>query len=209
MAEPTYFRPWPELLTDWNGQEPKFVAGPCPMCGGELEKVIHSFRDIPMSIDQFDSIKAGDYYCTVCPERSEPVRQAETKYRYFSDHEIDIGGLDPNDSYVQLLLTRWLASKAIEYECRHLGPNALTRTVETFLDNSVPGPTWRRQWTGYDYWELIIQNRASYFVPRCSGDVPDCVYVIPGLTKNEPLANLLLAVEHFRQIELDKKTTKP
>lgn len=38
----------------------------CPQCGGELNKVERS-PNSPLNQYQFDAVKAGDYFCNVCP----------------------------------------------------------------------------------------------------------------------------------------------
>lgn len=53
----------------------------CPDCGKPLEKV--RYRGGYLNEDQFDSIRAGDWYCTSCKgDRSA------TGYRYFWDREL-------------------------------------------------------------------------------------------------------------------------
>lgn len=38
----------------------------CPQCGGKLEEVRQS-RGSPLNKDQFDAVKAGDFFCQKCP----------------------------------------------------------------------------------------------------------------------------------------------
>ena len=39
----------------------------CPQCKSPLHKVTQN-RDSPLNRAQFDSCKAGDYYCEFCPD---------------------------------------------------------------------------------------------------------------------------------------------
>lgn len=38
----------------------------CPLCGGRLERVEQSPHSM-LNKHQFDAVKAGDWYCRVCP----------------------------------------------------------------------------------------------------------------------------------------------
>ena len=39
----------------------------CPQCGNELERVTQSSWSM-LNAEQFDVVRAGDYYCEVCPD---------------------------------------------------------------------------------------------------------------------------------------------
>jgi len=39
----------------------------CPQCGSPLQPVLQS-PNSPLNRDQFDAVKAGDYYCETCPD---------------------------------------------------------------------------------------------------------------------------------------------
>lgn len=54
----------------------------CPLCGGQLEKVRYP-SDSYMNEDQFNSVKAGDWYCSKC--KSD---KASSGYAYFWDSEV-------------------------------------------------------------------------------------------------------------------------
>ena len=53
----------------------------CPKCGGTLHRVVYSGG--VFNRDQWESMRAGDWYCETCPDRAEGVR-----YRYFWNSEI-------------------------------------------------------------------------------------------------------------------------
>ena len=53
----------------------------CPNCGGILKPVVKD-RDW-MNDDQFDSVKAGDYYCTACKGE-----RAVSGHRYYWKREL-------------------------------------------------------------------------------------------------------------------------
>lgn len=41
----------------------------CPQCGGEIERVRQS-EFSALNADQFDSVKAGDWFCVNCPSNN-------------------------------------------------------------------------------------------------------------------------------------------
>jgi len=53
----------------------------CPSCKGSL-KVVRQNK-FHLNSDQFDAIRAGDYYCKVCPEEVGTAKKANTGYAYF------------------------------------------------------------------------------------------------------------------------------
>jgi len=55
----------------------------CPDCGGELHRVKYDPRTT-LNRDQFDSQKAGDYWCESC----RGSRAQKNDYRYFWKHEL-------------------------------------------------------------------------------------------------------------------------
>lgn len=55
----------------------------CPGCRNPLNRVYRS-RSSMLNDDQFDAIRAGDWYCTTCPTNG----RGNTPYRYFWDHEL-------------------------------------------------------------------------------------------------------------------------
>ena len=57
----------------------------CPKCGGKLNLVTQSSKS-PLNEEQFDSIKAGDYYCDKC----EGDRGKKTRHRYYWKRELEI-----------------------------------------------------------------------------------------------------------------------
>jgi hypothetical protein len=61
----------------------------CPNCKGILKKVAQT--KLWLNDDQFDAVKAGDYYCEVCPEEKGTADKARTKYAYFWEKDINLG----------------------------------------------------------------------------------------------------------------------
>jgi hypothetical protein len=55
----------------------------CPKCGRELERVRQSPTS-PLNAEQFDAVKAGDWYCSVCPGNG----RGHASFCYFWDSEI-------------------------------------------------------------------------------------------------------------------------
>lgn len=55
----------------------------CPTCGTKLERVPDSKWLNP---DQYNSIKAGDWFCTVCPDNN----RGHTCYCYWWAREIEV-----------------------------------------------------------------------------------------------------------------------
>lgn len=54
----------------------------CPKCGLELIPVVQSFNS-PLNREQFESVKAGDYYCLNCKGN-----RGNTGYRYYWEKEL-------------------------------------------------------------------------------------------------------------------------
>ena len=59
----------------------------CPNCGGELGRVNRPFDSL-LNDDQFDAIRAGDWYCTQCPEDIGTAHKAKSGYAYFWDKDV-------------------------------------------------------------------------------------------------------------------------
>lgn len=59
------------------------AAPACPDCRKPLAKVTRS-RSSMLNDDQFDAIRAGDWYCATCPTNN----RGNTPYRYFWDREL-------------------------------------------------------------------------------------------------------------------------
>lgn len=55
----------------------------CPDCGKPLERVTRS-RDSYLNDDQFDAVRAGDWFCEMCPSNE----RGNARYRYFWDREL-------------------------------------------------------------------------------------------------------------------------
>lgn len=58
-------------MTDYN----------CPDCDSKLHKVIN---DSAFNDEQFDSMKAGDYFCQQCEDPS-----TKTGFQYFKESQLD------------------------------------------------------------------------------------------------------------------------
>ena len=54
----------------------------CPNCGRELVKVVRPHNSM-LNEEQFDSVKAGDYFCTQCKDET-----TRTGYKYFWEFEL-------------------------------------------------------------------------------------------------------------------------
>lgn len=61
----------------------------CPQCGGPLRIPPRPYW---MNPDQWDSTKAGDFYCQQCPPRDG--RKAQSGYCYWSENEVAAGRED-------------------------------------------------------------------------------------------------------------------
>lgn len=55
----------------------------CPDCGKQLQKVTRSAGS-PLNAEQFDAVRAGDWYCDACPGNG----RGNTNLRYFWDREV-------------------------------------------------------------------------------------------------------------------------
>lgn len=55
----------------------------CPQCKGELFKVFQSSPQM-LNQDQFDAVKAGDWYCDNCPDNG----RGKSGRCYFWDNEV-------------------------------------------------------------------------------------------------------------------------
>lgn len=65
----------------------------CPRCGCTLGKVTYP-RDSMLNEEQFDAVRAGDWYCTVCPSNG----RGNTSYRYFFDNELTAVSAPPEQT---------------------------------------------------------------------------------------------------------------
>lgn len=57
----------------------------CPTCGKRLWRVTRD-EDSMLNDEQFDAVRAGDWYCDSCPSNN----RARTRYRYFWNHELQM-----------------------------------------------------------------------------------------------------------------------
>lgn len=55
----------------------------CPQCRNKLIKVVQSCTSA-LNPDQFDAVKAGDYYCQTCPDND----RGSSKLCYWWTHEL-------------------------------------------------------------------------------------------------------------------------
>jgi hypothetical protein len=55
----------------------------CPQCGKDLHKVCNP-SDSLMNDNQFDAMRAGDWYCDNCPSNG----RGNSPYAYFWDREV-------------------------------------------------------------------------------------------------------------------------
>ena len=67
----------------WDATE-KPKAPRCPQCGYTLRTVFQS-PDSSLNQYRFDAIKAGDYYCDVCPPNN---RSSSNRYCYWWRREV-------------------------------------------------------------------------------------------------------------------------
>lgn len=56
----------------------------CPCCKQPLQKVKQSSNSM-LNAEQFDSIKAGDWYCTTCPSNG----RGNSSFCYYWQHEVE------------------------------------------------------------------------------------------------------------------------
>jgi hypothetical protein len=64
----------------------------CPGCGKKLQLVTQGPNSM-LNKDQFDSVKAGDFYCETCPLRPGKVI-ANSGYAYYWSNELrDLPGV--------------------------------------------------------------------------------------------------------------------
>ncbi len=57
----------------------------CPTCKTPLKRVVQESRGM-LNSEQFDAIKAGDYYCEACPGND----RGKSGLRYFWNSELGI-----------------------------------------------------------------------------------------------------------------------
>jgi len=70
-----------EIMEKLSATEPS--SKECPGCGGELESV--TYPGGYLNREQWDSQKAGDYVCKVCPDNG---RAANKQHAYFWEKEL-------------------------------------------------------------------------------------------------------------------------
>jgi hypothetical protein len=58
----------------------------CPNCNGSARPVTQS--NSYLNSDQFDAIRAGDYYCETCPEEAGTAKKSQSGYAYFWERDI-------------------------------------------------------------------------------------------------------------------------
>ena len=73
----------------------------CPVCGKELIRVRYP-ADSPLNRDQWESQKAGDWYCETCPDNGRAVSHQPRSY--FWDHEVVHKDLIPRISWDQYFM---------------------------------------------------------------------------------------------------------
>jgi hypothetical protein len=56
----------------------------CPQCGRELERVVQKEPKL-VNDAHFETMKSGDWYCTVCPSNGRSVRDV---WCYWWSHEV-------------------------------------------------------------------------------------------------------------------------
>jgi len=90
----------------------------CPDCGKPLEPVRQS-PGSPLNVDQFDAVKAGDFFCSTCPGNG----RGNSNFRYFWKSE--------------------LPSPPIRYEC----PPTAIQALKAVLVFHAGGPFDETEWT--------------------------------------------------------------
>lgn len=85
-VEGIWFKSEFEARVAWNASNPPYTpnAGEkCPTCGNPLRRVTKSAMS-PLNYDQFDSVRAGDWYCETCPSNN----RGNTNFKYFWNREL-------------------------------------------------------------------------------------------------------------------------
>lgn len=59
----------------------------CPNCNRPVHPVTQS--NSYLNSDQFDAIRAGDYYCESCPEEAGTAKKSPSGYAYFWERDIE------------------------------------------------------------------------------------------------------------------------
>lgn len=88
----------------------------CPLCKGELLPVRQSAGS-HLNAEQFDAIKAGDYFCTTCPSNG----RGNTAVRYFWARELAPSAVS---------LVRKYRKKPMVIEAIQVGPMSIDACVE-------------------------------------------------------------------------------
>ena len=55
----------------------------CPNCGSDLNVVCNSFGSM-LNDEQFNAERAGDYYCSTCPDN----KRGHSGYAYYWEREV-------------------------------------------------------------------------------------------------------------------------
>lgn len=88
----------------------------CPLCKNELQPVLQE-RGSVLNEDQFAAVRAGDYYCTRCPDNG----RGNTGYRYFWARELAPSAVS---------LVRKYRKKPVVIEAIQVGPMSIDACVE-------------------------------------------------------------------------------
>ena len=76
------FKPWHGGVSSTQKETKSHHKFECPSCGKELKPVMQDANSA-LNADQFDAIRAGDYYCSYCPEDKGTAKTSKTGYAYF------------------------------------------------------------------------------------------------------------------------------
>jgi hypothetical protein len=64
------------------------TSGPaCPKCGGAVKPVTQG-ESSALNSEQFDAVRAGDWYCERCPQEAGTAGKARTGFAYFWDADV-------------------------------------------------------------------------------------------------------------------------
>lgn len=111
----------------------------CPKCGGQLFEVRYDPNSM-LNRDQFESIRAGDWYCTTC--KSD---KAKSEYEYFWERELagkpEVGRMS-NFSMPGPLPYNVVGQRPVNNECPvcHTFAEPYVRETYYILDECVAQP---------------------------------------------------------------------
>jgi hypothetical protein len=93
----------------------------CPDCNSALQRVRQDEYSM-LNSEQFDAVKAGDWFCTRCPSDGK----ARTGYRYFWNHDLDaaIKAAQPQNVAIPDEILEWIGHMNFhltEHDERHAG----------------------------------------------------------------------------------------